>query len=114
VVVEGVGGFLVPLGPDWTAADLAADLGFPVLLVVGLRLGCLNHALLTRAAIRAAGLPFAGWIGSSIDPEFARASDNLATLTEWLGQAPLAVLPHAPDAAPDRVAAALADAASGL
>jgi dethiobiotin synthetase len=114
VVVEGVGGFLVPLGPDWSAADLAADLGFPVLLVVGLRLGCLNHALLTAAAIRAAGLPFVGWIGSAIDPEFARATDNLATLTQWLGQAPLAVLPHAPDATPDSVAAALAGAARGL
>ncbi len=96
VVVEGVGGFVVPLGPDWDTADLAQDLGLPVLLVVGLRLGCLNHALLTREAIARRGLPFAGWVGSAIDPGFARAAENLATLSARLGVEPLGLLPHTP------------------
>lgn len=99
VVVEGVGGFVVPLGPDWDTADLAQDLGLPVVLVVGLRLGCLNHALLTREAIARRGLPFAGWVASAIDPGFARAAGNLATLAERLEAPPLGVLPHAPDGA---------------
>jgi dethiobiotin synthetase len=96
--VEGVGGFVVPLGPDWDTADLAQDLGLPVVLVVGLRLGCLNHALLTREAIVRRGLPFAGWVGSAIDPGFARAAENLAALGERLGAPPLGVLPHEPAA----------------
>ena len=98
VVVEGVGGFIVPLGPDWDTADFAQDLGLPVVLVVGLRLGCLNHALLTREAIARRGLPFAGWIGSAIDPGFARASANLVALAERLDGPALGVLPHAPQA----------------
>jgi dethiobiotin synthetase len=96
VVVEGVGGFVVPLGPDWDTADLAQDLGLPVVLVVGLRLGCLNHALLTREAIARRGLRFAGWAASAIDPGFARAAGNLAALEARLGAPPLGVLPHAP------------------
>jgi dethiobiotin synthetase len=104
VVVEGVGGFVVPLGADWDSADLAQDLGLPVVLVVGLRLGCLNHALLTREAIARRGLPFAGWVGCAIDPGFARAVDNLATLTARLGTAPFGVLPHAPAAGPAETA----------
>jgi len=100
VVVEGVGGFVVPLGPGWDTADLAQDLGLPVVLVVGLRLGCLNHALLTREAIARRGLPFAGWVGSAIDPGFARAAENLAALTMLLEAPALGVLPHAPGEAP--------------
>jgi dethiobiotin synthetase len=102
VVVEGVGGFRVPLGADWDTADLAADLGLPIVLVVGLRLGCLNHALLTREAIAARGLPFAGWVGSAVDPGFSRYDANLASLEARLGT-PLGVLAHAPaaDAAAD-------------
>jgi dethiobiotin synthetase len=107
VVIEGVGGFKVPLGEGWTTADFAADLGLPVLLVVGLRLGCLNHAALTRDAIRATGLPFAGWIGCAVDPGFARADANVAALGELLGGPALAHLPHAPDAPVPQVADAL-------
>ena len=98
VVIEGVGGFRVPLGADWDSADLAADLGLPIVLVIGLRLGCLNHALLTREAIAARGLAFAGWVGSAIDPGFDRYDANLAALEARLGT-PLGVLAHAPDAA---------------
>ena len=68
----------------------------PVLLVVGLRLGCLNHALLTVAAIRQRRLIFAGWIANQIDPDFARVPDNLATLERHIGMAPIATVSHAP------------------
>jgi len=86
LVVEGVGGFCVPLGTDWDSADLACDFGLPVVLVVGLRLGCLNHALLTAEAVRARGLRLAGWIGNGIEPIFAHREDNVATLRHELGQ----------------------------
>jgi dethiobiotin synthetase len=74
-------------------AHVAVRLNLPVILVVGLRLGCLNHAILTASAIRAAGLPLAGWIGNRIDESFAESHANLETLTQRLGAAPLAVLP---------------------
>ncbi|MES2877968.1 MAG: dethiobiotin synthase, partial [Pseudomonadota bacterium] len=68
LVVEGAGGFCVPLGDDWDSADLACDMNLPVVLVVGLRLGCINHALLTAQAVRARGLKLAGWVGNSVSP----------------------------------------------
>ncbi|MDO8770189.1 MAG: dethiobiotin synthase [Burkholderiaceae bacterium] len=80
LVVEGVGGFCVPLGPDWNSADLACNMKLPVLLVVGLRLGCINHALLTAEAIRARGLHLAGWVGNSITPPMPWHDENVATL----------------------------------
>jgi len=80
VVVEGVGGLLVPLGRRLNAADIPARLDLPVVLVVGLRLGCLNHALLTVEALQARGLYLAGWIANRIDPAMARATENLQTL----------------------------------
>jgi dethiobiotin synthetase len=92
VIVEGAGGWYAPLNDQQFIADLAATLDLPVLLVVGLRLGCLNHALLTTAAIRQRGLEFAGWIANRIDPDFARVTDNLATLEAHLGMPPIAVV----------------------
>ena len=80
MVVEGAGGFLVPLSPEHTGADLAHALGLPVLLVVGLRLGCLNHALLSAEAIQADGLRLAGWVANSIDPAMQCRDGNVATL----------------------------------
>ena len=107
VVAEGAGGWLVPLTDDYDMADLAAELRLPVVLVVGLRLGCLNHARLTRLAIDARGLPFAGWIGSRIDPDFAGADENLSTLSHWLGAPPLSVIPRLDQRDPsDRAVAA--------
>ena len=88
VVVEGAGGFLVPLSDTQTGADLAVALKLPLVLVVGMRLGCLNHALLTAEAIRARGLRLAGWIANRIDPGFLCPEENLAYLTSHLG-APL-------------------------
>lgn len=101
VVVEGVGGFRVPLGERWDSADLAARLGLPVVLVVGLRLGCINHALLTQEAVVARGLRLAGWIANRIDPHMACAEENIAALEARLDAPLLGVLPHqaAPDAA---------------
>lgn len=94
VVVEGVGGFRVPLADDFDSADLAVALGLPVVLVVGLRLGCLNHALLTAEAIRARGLVLAGWVGSAIDPRMLAFDDNLLTLRARLDAPLLGVVPH--------------------
>ncbi len=88
VVVEGAGGFQVPLSASETGADLAQALGLPVVLVVGLRLGCLNHALLTADAVRARGLTLAGWVANHIDPAMLAQDDNIAFLHARL-QAPL-------------------------
>ncbi len=93
VVVEGAGGFLVPLADGFDMGDLAARLGLPVLLVVGLRLGCLNHALLSVEAIVRRGLQLAGWVGSSIDPEFACAGENVATLRTLIAAPCLGIVP---------------------
>jgi dethiobiotin synthetase len=98
VIVEGAGGWLAPLNDNEFIADLAAALALPVLLVVGLRLGCLNHALLTAAAIRQRRLLLAGWIGNQIDPDFARVAENLATLVRHLGMPPIATVGHDPAA----------------
>src|SRR6185312_4091795 len=80
VVVEGVGGWQVPLSDSLELPDLARALELPVVLVVGMRLGCLNHALLTARALRADGLELAGWVANAIDPAFQRPEANLATL----------------------------------
>ncbi len=88
VVIEGAGGFHVSLSDLETGADLAQALGLPVVLVVGLRLGCLNHALLTLEAIRARGLTLAGWVANHIDPAMLAQDDNIAFLQQKL-QVPL-------------------------
>jgi dethiobiotin synthetase len=88
VIVEGAGGFRVPLGDGLDMSDLARLLGLPVVLVVGVRLGCLNHALLTADAIDAAGLPFAGWVANHIAPDMTHATENVQALEARL-RAPL-------------------------
>ena len=104
VLVEGAGGFLVPLDGQRSMAELPGLLGLEVILVVGLRLGCLNHALLSTEAIRARGLRLAGWIGNRIDPEFARGEENIATLRALLPAPCLGIVPWL--AAPSVTAAA--------
>ena len=94
VVVEGAGGWLAPLNEREFMADLAVALGLPVLLVVGLRLGCLNHTLLTVAAIRQRRLVLAGWIANHIDADFPRAAENVATLAQHIGMPPIASVDH--------------------
>ena len=96
VIVEGVGGFCVPLGVDRNTADLAVMLGLPIILVVGLRLGCINHALLTVEAIKARGLQIAGWVANRIDPAMSRFEENLATLQSLIPAPLLGVVPHDP------------------
>ena len=96
VVVEGAGGFMVPLSDNHTGADLAQALGLPVVLVVGLRLGCLNHALLTAAAIRAAGLTLAGWVANHVDPDMLAQTENMAFLQQKLAAPLLASIAYQP------------------
>jgi dethiobiotin synthetase len=88
MIVEGVGGFRVPLNEREDAGAIPKRLGLPVILVVGLRLGCLNHALLTQEAIESEGLAFAGWVANRIDPAMARAEENVEALKRRL-RAPL-------------------------
>ena len=98
-IVEGAGGWRVPLHPEGFLSDLPEQLGLDVLLVVGLRLGCLSHARLTLEAIERSGrCRYVGWIGNCIDPAFARLDQNLVTLARLLGGPPLAVIPPLPAA----------------
>jgi dethiobiotin synthetase len=104
VVVEGVGGFRVPLGDDFDSVDLARAFGLPVVVVVGLRLGCLNHALLTAQAVEAAGLALAGWIANAIDPEMPARAENVHALRVRLRAPLLGELPFLPGADPRSLA----------
>jgi dethiobiotin synthetase len=103
LVVEGAGGWRVPINDDETLADFACALGAPVVLVVGLRLGCLNHALLTAEAIRRDGLALAGWVANRIDPQMAAADENLAHLRAKLGAPLLGVVPWSAAPEPSRI-----------
>lgn len=104
-LVEGVGGFRVPLTDSWDTADLAVDLGLPVILVVGLRLGCINHALLTAEAIRARGLRLAAWVANTVDARQPHVTDNLQALQAGLEAPCLGHIPRLSDplAAPARL-----------
>lgn len=104
VVVEGVGGWSAPLSARLMQVDLVRALQLPVLLVVGLRLGCLNHALLSARAIAADGVALIGWVASHVDPQMERVEDNLRMLGERLPAPCWGVLPHAPDADPAQAA----------
>jgi dethiobiotin synthetase len=106
VLAEGAGGFLVPLDARRSCAEIPALLGMDVILVVGLRLGCLNHAFLTSEAIAARGLALAGWVGNHVDPGFARFDANVATLEARIPAPCLGIVPHM--ARPDVAAAAAA------
>lgn len=94
MVVEGVGGWMVPLGRDCTTADLAVALGLPVILVVGVRLGCINHALLSAAAIVASGLPLAGWVANCVDADMQRRDENVSALRERMSAPLLGEVPY--------------------
>lgn len=107
VLVEGVGGWRVPLGPRLAVSDLPAALGLPVVLVVGLRLGCLNHALLTCEAIRRSGLALAGWVANLLDPLMPVRNENVATLATLIDAPLLGSLPWLPAPATAALAAGL-------
>ncbi len=96
VIIEGAGGFRVPLNNNQDTADLALQLGLPVILVVGMRLGCLNHALLTVSAIEACGLKCAGWVANVIDAEMLAVQDNIIALQQRLTAPLLGVVPWQP------------------
>jgi dethiobiotin synthetase len=96
VVVEGAGGWLAPISERQSVADLAWALGIPALLVVGVKLGCLNHAQLTRLAIEARGVTFAGWIANHPQAPMARVEENLTTLERVLGVPALAHVAYSP------------------
>lgn len=105
VVVEGVGGWRVPLTLTYDTSDLARQLGLPVVLVVGLRLGCINHALLTAEAIAARGLTLAGWVANTVDPAMAQLDGSIEAISARIS-APL--LGHVPRLYPPTAAAAAA------
>jgi len=93
-VVEGVGGWMAPLGHVITNEHMAKTLGLPVILVVGLRLGCINHALLTARAIEAAGMVLAGWVANTRDPDMERLEENINTLVARLSAPLLGQVPQ--------------------
>ncbi|PMS36511.1 dethiobiotin synthetase [Trinickia symbiotica] len=108
VVVEGVGGFRVPLDDEHDTADLARALALPVVLVVGVRLGCISHTLLTAQAIAAQGLRIAGWVANVVDPAMLYRDENIDTVLKWLARehdAPLlGIVPHLAPASPEQAA----------
>lgn len=93
-VVEGAGGWRVPLNDREDFSDLAKELSLPVILVVGLRLGCINHALLTLEAIRRDGLKVAGWVANHVDPNMSCMEENLETLKQRMTAPYLGFVPH--------------------
>ena len=94
VVIEGAGGILCPLSATQTMLDLAVALGLPVVFVVGLRLGCINHALMTETMLLSAGLTVKGWVANLVDPAMRFVEDNLHTLRQRLQSSCLGVIPH--------------------
>jgi len=104
VVVEGVGGFMVPLNGREDTADMAQLLGLPVIMVVGLRLGCLSHALLSAQAIRQRGLTLAGWVANQIEPDMPFVQDNIAALEQRLKGPLIGVVPYRPGLSAEEMA----------
>ena len=94
VIVEGVGGWEVPIGDSLGMPDVATALGLPVILVVGIRLGCINHALLTASAVRESGLELAGWVANRIDPDTLEQAEIIASIGQRIGAPMLGDVPH--------------------
>lgn len=106
-VVEGAGGWLVPLNEEQTLADLVVELDLPVMLVVGMRLGCLNHALLTAESIQARGVRLAGWVANQIEPDVSRLEANIETLRRRLPAPLLGTIRYRPAISPEAAAGLL-------
>jgi len=104
VVVEGVGGWLVPLNDEESVADLALVLKLPVILVVGLRLGCINHALLTAESIRASGCALTGWVANTVEPKMALPQESVTAIARRLDAPLLGVVPHLAHLDPEAIA----------
>jgi dethiobiotin synthetase len=107
LVVEGVGGWRVPLGKQGDVGALASALKFPIILVVGVRLGCLNHAFLTADAIQGTGLTLAGWVANIVDPNTERLDDNLEALRVGIAAPCLGVTPYLATFEPEHLVACL-------
>jgi len=108
VVVEGVGGWRVPFQDGQGTSDLVRELSLPVLLVVGLRLGCINHALLSAEAIRADSVRLIGWVANQADPAQGESRETVNFLSEQIPAPLLGSIPHLPQLSPERIAAHLA------
>ncbi len=104
VVVEGVGGWQVPLNDEETVADLAQALRLPVILVVGLRLGCINHALLSAESIRASGCSLLGWIANSVDPQMRLPQESVTAISQRITAPLLGIIPHLSTLDPELIA----------
>lgn len=104
VVIEGAGGWRVPINSRETLADVARELECAVIVVVGMRLGCLNHALLTMEAIRRDGLQIAGWVANILDTEMPRLQENIDTLKQSINEPCLGIVPRLDDLSPEQVA----------
>ena len=104
VVIEGAGGWRVPINSRETLADVARELECSVVVVVGMRLGCLNHALLTMEAIRRDGLQIAGWVANILDTEMPRLQENIDTLKQCINEPCLGTVPRLDDLSPEQVA----------
>lgn len=107
VVIEGAGGWRVPINSRETLADVAQELECAVIVVVGMRLGCLNHALLTMEAIRRDGLQIAGWVANILDTEMPRLQENIDTLKQSINEPCLGIVPRLDDLSPEQVASFL-------
>ena len=104
VIIEGAGGWRVPINSRETLADVAQELECAVIVVVGMRLGCLNHALLTMEAIRRDGLQIAGWVANILDTEMPRLQENIDTLKQCINEPCLGIVPRLDDLSPEQVA----------
>lgn len=113
-LIEGAGGWRVPISNTEFLSDFAITLQLPVILVVGVKLGCINHALLTAQAIRDDGLELAGWVANVVDPNCARLAENLATLRQHMPAPCLAEVPHLAIVSAEHVAEQLAQAYQSL
>ena len=103
-LVEGAGGWRVPINPRETLADVARELNLPIILVVGMRLGCINHAFLTVEAIQRDGLQLAGWVANTLDADMPVLQENIETLQQRIQAPCLGVVPHLAEALPELVA----------
>jgi dethiobiotin synthetase len=104
VVIEGAGGWRVPINNRESMAEIPKQLNAEVVLVVGLKLGCINHALLTIQAIRSDGLKIAGWVANTIDEDMLRLDENIDTLKQLINEPCLGVIPKLSDKSPQQVA----------
>lgn len=93
-LIEGAGGWTIPLSAQDTYADVVVELGLPVILVVGIRLGCINHALLTVKDLARRNVPLLGWVANRIDPEMLVAEENIETLKHWIAAPCLGVVEY--------------------